>query len=73
MGDVKLLGILEEQHEQELENDIYWQFKHTIIGYQGPLNRNDPIYKDCNHNVAEEWEDGSITHEQLNILVAMCL
>ena len=35
------------------QNDIYWQFKHTI-GHQGPLNKNDPNYKDCNYNVIVE-------------------
>ena len=35
MGYHKLLEILEEQHQQELRNGIYWQSKH-IGGHQGP-------------------------------------
>ena len=34
MGYHKLLEILEEQHQCELENNTYWQFKH-ITGHQG--------------------------------------
>ena len=66
MGYHKLLEILEEQHQQELKKDIYWQFKH-VTGHQGPLNENDPNYKGCNFNVTVEWEDGSITHKPLSI------
>ena len=65
MGYHELLEILEEQHQQELENDIYQQFKH-ITGPQGPLRKKDPNYKGCNYNVTVEWEDRSITHEPLN-------
>ena len=31
MGNHELLGILEEQHQQELKNDINWQFKNKQI------------------------------------------
>ena len=70
MGFHKLSEILEDQHWQELENDIYWQFKH-ITGHQSILRKNDRNYKGCNNNVTVEWGDRSIRHEPLNILVMM--
>ena len=66
MGYHELLEVLEEPHQCDLENDTYWQFK-QIPGYQGPLNKNDTNYKECNYNVTVEWEDGSIMHEPHNI------
>ena len=32
--------ILEEQHQSELENDTYFQFK-QISAHRGPLNKDD--------------------------------
>ena len=66
MGYHELLEFLEEQHQQELENDTYCQFKH-ITGHQGPLNKDDPNYKGCKYTATVEWEDRSITYEPLNI------
>ena len=66
MGYHELLEILEEQHQCELNNDVYWQFN-SIIGHQGPPNKNDPNHKGCTYNVAVEWIDASVTHEPFNI------
>ena len=38
-----------------------------ITSHKGLLNKNDTNYKGCNYNDTVEWEDGSITHEPLNI------
>ena len=40
MGYHELLETLEEQHQQELENDIHWQFKH-VTGHESPLSKDD--------------------------------
>ena len=45
MGYHELLEILEKQHQQELENNTYWQFK-QIKSLQGPLNKDDLNTKD---------------------------
>ena len=66
MGYHELLEILEEQHQHELENNTNWQFK-QITGHQGPINKDDTNCKRCSYNITVEWEDGSITHEPLNI------
>ena len=66
MQDHELIEILEEQNQQETENDAYWQFK-QISDPQGLLSKDDLKYKGWNYNDTVEEEDGSITHEPLNI------
>ena len=42
----------------------------AITGHQGPLDNDDPKYKESLYNVMLEWETGEITEEPLSIIDA---
>jgi hypothetical protein len=62
----ELCDIIEQQHEDELNNSKrHWVFK-EILEHQGPLEPSDPEYNDSPWNVKILWDDGTTSVEPLN-------
>jgi hypothetical protein len=55
-------------HIEQLEEDaIVWRFK-RIVGHEGPLTKNHPMWKGSIYNVPIEWENGEISDEPMTTI-----
>ena len=62
--------IMNHIHRDRLEDGgNIWKFR-NILGHQGPLNHRNPDYKNSLYNLEIEWENGEITFEPLNLMIA---
>jgi hypothetical protein len=55
--------------EHSEEDAIVWRFK-QIIGHEGPLTKNHPMWKGSIYNVRVEWENGVISDEPMTAIAA---
>ena len=62
--------IMNHVHRDQLEDGGHiWRFR-KILGHQGPLDHRSPDYKNSLYNLEIEWENGEISFEPLNVMIA---
>jgi hypothetical protein len=52
------------QHIKKNNDDgaTFWKYK-RISGHEGPLNKNNSLWKGDEHNVEVEWENGEVSYD----------